>query len=610
MKFLSLFSGIEAASVAFEPLGWECVGVAEVEPQPCKLLALRYPNVPNLGDVTAEDFPARAAALLPDVVVGGPPCQAFSVAGLRKSLSDDRGNLTLRFVQILEAVDAARKEAGLAPVVVLIENVVGILSVADNAFGCLLGALVGEDQPLDPAGGRWSHAGCVFGPQRAVAWRVLNAQHFGHAQRRKRVFVVASPLEVAHPTQILFECEGGDGDSEPCPAQAEESSGQPEGGAGEDGIEQPYRVANCLTRRMHKGINTTLDEGQTPVLAYRVAGDGAAYETEEHTAPLTTRTDRASTVVLAYVKGTNPHSADECPTYRETETAACLTGWDARHNPPKHLVGPVVRVLMPVECERLQGFPALFEKVEFDVCIDPQSNSVVADHQCHRWQSSAGIVGKSESTPRALTAVDTSSTDLGSQKQRVVLRVLTLSGVPRLELHSQGRLLWPAYGVGAAEASPLRTQSESSAQELAQRLQGLVREALTGGAVSPAYTRLSTLEGSGKVSAGRSGAETLESANAAGSAQPGARSTMSSPGPATRNSDSSLETLFSCAMGAISGLIPATTLPDAFSVEVVVERGYTDIPGTSDTARYKALGNSWPVLVIRWLGRRIQGAVR
>jgi len=387
MRFGSVCSGIEAASVAFNPLGWEAAWFSEIEPTPCKVLAHHYPHVPNLGDMTK--LPERIASgevEAPDVLCGGTPCQAFSVAGLRNSLSDARGNLTLTFVEIANAIDANRRAADKPPAIVLWENVPGVLNTPDNAFGCFLGALAGEDQALEPAGGKWSHAGCVFGPERAVAWRLLDAQHFGLAQRRKRIFVVACPLERAHPTAVLFEFESGRRDIEPSRPQNEDASNSTSESSGE--LRQPYDVANCLTQRMHKGINTTLDEGQTPVLAYavrtantsanghgvaaevthtvdtvngqavsyRVAGDGAAYECADHTAPLTTGTD--PNAQLVFVKATNPHSAEEAPTFKETQTAACLNTWDERHNPPKHLVtGAVVRKLMPIECERLMGFP-------------------------------------------------------------------------------------------------------------------------------------------------------------------------------------------------------------------------------------------------------------
>jgi DNA (cytosine-5)-methyltransferase 1 len=144
----------------------------------------------------------------PDLFCGGTPCQAFSVAGLRNSLDDARGNLSLTFVGIANAIDHVRSLRGDAPAIVFWENVPGVLNTKDNAFGCFLGALAGESDPITAPGERWSNAGCVFGPQRTVAWRVLDAQYFGVAQRRRRVFVVASARDDINPTEILFEFEG------------------------------------------------------------------------------------------------------------------------------------------------------------------------------------------------------------------------------------------------------------------------------------------------------------------------------------------------------------------------------------------------------------------
>ena len=189
MRFLSVCSGIEAASVAFEPLGWEALAFSEIEAFPRAVLQHHYPNVPCHGDFTKlKDEPWIVDA---DMLCGGTPCQAFSVAGLRQSLSDDRGNLTLQFVLLANAIDALRSAAGKQPAWVLWENVPGVLSTRDNAFGAFLGGLCGRDAAIpEPAGG-WTDAGVVDGPGRVAAWRVLDAQHFGLAQRRKRVFVLA-----------------------------------------------------------------------------------------------------------------------------------------------------------------------------------------------------------------------------------------------------------------------------------------------------------------------------------------------------------------------------------------------------------------------------------
>lgn len=216
MRFGSVCSGIEAASVAWAPLGWKAAWLAEIEKFPAAVLAHHYPEVPNLGDMTA--LPARIAAgevEAPDIFCGGTPCQAFSIAGLRKSLDDARGNLSLVFCEIANAIDTARAVRGHAPAIIFWENVPGVLSTKDNAFGCFLAGLAGENDPLEPPGRKWTNAGCVSGPQRTVAWRVLDAQYFGVAQRRRRVFVVASARKGFDPAQVLFEWDGVRRDTAP-----------------------------------------------------------------------------------------------------------------------------------------------------------------------------------------------------------------------------------------------------------------------------------------------------------------------------------------------------------------------------------------------------------
>lgn len=216
MKFGSVCSGIEAASVAWKPLGWEPEWFAEIEPFPSAVLKHHYPQVPNLGDMTA--LPERILSgeiEAPEVFCGGTPCQAFSVAGNRESLADARGNLTLTFCEIANAIDTIRAQRGMQLCIIFWENVPGVLNTKDNAFGCFLGALAGEDCALEPPGGRWTDAGCVLGPERAIAWRTLDAQFFGLAQRRRRVFVVASARNGFDPAAVLFEFDGVRRDSAP-----------------------------------------------------------------------------------------------------------------------------------------------------------------------------------------------------------------------------------------------------------------------------------------------------------------------------------------------------------------------------------------------------------
>jgi len=175
MRYLSVCSGIEAASVAWEPLGWVPVAFSEIEPLPCSVLKERYPHVPNLGDMTKfEEWDIEPGSI--DVLVGGCPCQSFSIAGLRGGLTDDRGNLSLTFCRILERFK---------PRWFLFENVPGLLSSnGGRDFGSILGAM----------------AELRYG----FAWRVLNAEYFGIPQRRRRVFVVGCLGNARRAGQVLF----------------------------------------------------------------------------------------------------------------------------------------------------------------------------------------------------------------------------------------------------------------------------------------------------------------------------------------------------------------------------------------------------------------------
>lgn len=190
MKYLSICSGIEAATVAWHGLGWKPIAFSEIEPFPRAVLQHHYPDIPLNGDFTRlRDEPWIGDA---DLLVGGTPCQDFSIAGLRQSLAGGRGNLTLEFIRLADATDNLRCSSGREPAHILWENVPGVLSVKDNAFGTFLAGLCGCGAPLvSPNEYGWSDAGVVAGPKRVAAWRVLDAQYFGLAQRRRRVFVLA-----------------------------------------------------------------------------------------------------------------------------------------------------------------------------------------------------------------------------------------------------------------------------------------------------------------------------------------------------------------------------------------------------------------------------------
>lgn len=179
MRYVSIFSGVEAATLAWEPLGWEPVAFAEVDRFPSAVLAERWPDVPNLGDVTEVDWVEKVGGPgSVDLVVGGSPCQSFSVAGRRDGL-DGASGLMWEWVRCVRE---------LLPRWVVWENVPGALSSGHGEdFGCLL-------RSLDDLG---------YG----VVWRVLDAQFFGVAQRRRRVFLVGR-LGAEPPVEVLFEPDG------------------------------------------------------------------------------------------------------------------------------------------------------------------------------------------------------------------------------------------------------------------------------------------------------------------------------------------------------------------------------------------------------------------
>ena len=210
---MTLCSGIGAPEMAAPWVDWRVASEIEKFPRAVlqERLGYRTPDTHNQGDpllwgdmteVTPELLRYHGIPL-PDILVAGTPCQAFSIAGLRGGTDDARGNLTLKFVETCHAIVDARLDGKLA---VLWENVPGVLSDKGNAFGCFLGGLVGADDAFQtPDGESWPKSGMVAGPRARAAWRVLDAQYFGVAQRRRRVFVVVDFGGRVDPAAVLFE---------------------------------------------------------------------------------------------------------------------------------------------------------------------------------------------------------------------------------------------------------------------------------------------------------------------------------------------------------------------------------------------------------------------
>lgn len=431
----SICSGIEAATVAWEPLGWKAAWFSEIEAFPSSILAERWPEVVNLGDMTKIAAAVRAGDVqAPDVMVGGTPCQAFSIAGLRNGLADARGQLTLSYVELANAIDDKRIERGEEEAIFVWENVPGVLTSHDNAFGCFLAGLAGESCELEPSGGKWTHSGCVYGPQRTIAWIVKDAQYFGVAQRRKRVFVVASARKGFDPGQVLFESEGVRRDTPPSrepqtAVAALTARGVGTCGADDNQAQAGHIIAECANGDISHTLKAEGFDGSedgtgrgVPVIAFGggntggnidvaacLTAKGQRIDFDVETFAVHGTQDPDTNLELAHTLGRNhgqenaciafsykDHGADASedlsPTLRAgnsdnsnansgqppaiayafkpgqgakergigfaEEQSPTLTSASSGTNlTPAVMCGVSVRRLMPVECERLQGFP-------------------------------------------------------------------------------------------------------------------------------------------------------------------------------------------------------------------------------------------------------------
>jgi DNA (cytosine-5)-methyltransferase 1 len=325
IRYGSVCSGIEAATVAWHPIGWEPAWFSEIDPFPCAVLAHHYPNVPNLGDMTTLHERTELASGSIDLLVGGTPCQSFSVAGLRKGLADPRGNLALVFLSI---ADRAR------PRWVVWENVPGVLSSSGGRdFGAFLGGL--------------GQLGYGF------AYRVLDAQYFGVAQRRKRVFVVGCLGDWRRAAAVLFERASLSGNPAPRRQTGERASptlaARTRGGGG---LGTDHDVTHSLTTRTAaeedgtgRGVpivpTLAFDARQSDVITY---GDKAG--------PLDTNGHSQAVTVFDPNQITNKANRSR-PQPELSHTPPGTANAPVAFSRPGHRV----RRLIPRECERLQGFP-------------------------------------------------------------------------------------------------------------------------------------------------------------------------------------------------------------------------------------------------------------
>ncbi|EKR7776176.1 Dam family site-specific DNA-(adenine-N6)-methyltransferase [Salmonella enterica] len=437
LTYGSVCSGIEAASIAWEPLGMRPAWFSEIEPFPCAVLAERWPEVPNLGDMTkiAASIAANEVAA-PDLLVGGTPCQAFSIAGLRRGLADKRGQLTLAYVELVNAIDYSRIRQGLPPAIFCWENVPGALSSKDNAFGCFLAGLAGEDEPFEPGlrpergkkstfwrwdkkarkhYPKWPQSGCVVGRQRKLAWRVLDAEHFGVPQRRHRVFVVGSAGEGFDPETILFEFEGVRRNTPPSKKTWQTVAALTANGAGtcdaddNQGQAGHPQVVGALAAQSFTGGAGGRPEGAAaghfiPVAVMAHGQGGAEIKTDDsaptltcnHEAPIVfsstgagfwsegpgtlrareqeSHEHLAALAFPAYMSSTQYASAEGVVNDGLVSGLLSAGGGNLDQGYPAIINGMSVRRLTPLECERLQGFP------DFHTLIPANKrNTLIAD---------------------------------------------------------------------------------------------------------------------------------------------------------------------------------------------------------------------------------------
>jgi len=311
LDVLTVCSGIEAPSVAWRGLPFYFTGYSEIDPFACRLLAERHANVTNYGDLLEHE---QWELERPDVIVSGTPCQSFSVAGRRGGMDDERGRVALAFLALVARV---------RPRWILWENVPGVLhSNEGRDFGTMLGVL-----------GKLGY-GC--------AWRVFNARYFGVPQQRRRVYLVGYFDDERPAGAVLFERPSLSRHHKPrCKIRVSDSSPTLDLFRGDDrsgGIELDDRVggyvpklANTLTRRMDKGVNTRLDEGHTPI----------AFSCKDY--------------------GNDASEVSPALRAMNNNKGRSNGGGQVAIASPSR-----ARRLTPLECERLQGFPDDYTRIPYN----------------------------------------------------------------------------------------------------------------------------------------------------------------------------------------------------------------------------------------------------
>lgn len=409
MRFLSLFSGIEGASVAWNPLGWECVGVAEVEPFPCAVLKHHYPTVKNLGDVTKITQQQIEALGHIDVVIYGFPCQDLSVAGKRKGLSNADGTNTRSGLFYIAAniIEWSKARWSIA------ENVPGLFSSNEGRdFASVVGELSGAE--FDVPGDGWPNAGVALGRHGLVEWVTLDAQYFGVPQRRRRVFIVRDTGDWSSREPLFLNANSLQGHNPPRRQTGKDIAGTigaSLGGSGENDARDGRLICagtgQAGTEILRDQSPTLNCNHEQPYIAHSLRGEGfdasedgtgrgtplvpVCFSSKDHGADagsiaptLRSMGNDGShangggqlavafdtTQITSKANRCNPQAGDPChplaagahaPAIAIQERAVSVNP-DMR---PCVSTGMVVRRLVPQECEKLQGFEPGYTAITF-----------------------------------------------------------------------------------------------------------------------------------------------------------------------------------------------------------------------------------------------------
>lgn len=666
MRFLSLFSGIEAASVAFEPIGGVPVAFSEIEPFPCAVLAHHYPNVPNLGDVT-KITEGQIASLGPiDLVCFGSPCQDLSVAGKRKGLVDAAtGDVTRSglFFAAMRIFKWANKHCGAR--FALWENVAGAYSSNKGEdFAAVVAEMAGLENVRTPENG-WGSEGCAVGDNGMLEWACMDAQWFGVAQRRRRVFAVLDTGDWANRPPLLLEPDSLRRDSPPSREAGEGTTGGSGIGiVGGFDYENNAHGANDPTGPLlkcsptgggrplpaivtaHSGcwwdggqISQTLDavlaKGQTmpeknrfpavlQPIAFPANLSGTQCAATENLSPSMGAKNPTAVACGAFFAGQGAKAGSIA--YSEHISPTLKASDSGTNRTPTAYVAMQVRRLTPVECERLQGFPEIvktctitvFQHSNSNVCLsDMQSTNVLAAQKSHKSPSNASPAEESAYQFNAKSAAQDLNAAQGNSSEPVLVSAQIDLERQVLQLHSQEKLLLSVSTADESGWCRLPILAADFAQLSAELLTWLERTAHHGKAASRLNTSGSFPLLIGSLSAKQCGQEIEELASDAEKFTSAVKSSMkfitSGVGQNSPTFDLNLQTLLCCVSTAISSFIQdEIRAASSYALSIEVSHGYTMIPWRKkpasecpDGPRYKALGNSWAVPNVQWIGKRI-----